>query len=70
MDIIVLCIIIQKNVLLFTRVGDDSEGADIEPYSFGAYEYSPDAETLLIRFNGVDHYEALIPFGSGSPESY
>jgi len=69
MDIIVLCIIIQKNVLLFSRTDDDSEGADIEPYSFGAYEHSPGAETLLIRFNGTNHYEALIPIGSGLPES-
>jgi hypothetical protein len=53
MDIIVICILLQKNIVLLTQNEDGF-------YSFGAYKFSPDVETLFIHYNGVDHFEAMV----------
>jgi len=53
MDLLVICKLIGKNIVLMSY--------NENKYKFEVYEFSSDAETIFIKFNGIDHFEAMIP---------
>ncbi len=60
MDIIAIALILENNIILMNK---NLDGYSIQPYILG-----PKFKTIFIKYNGINHFEALLPkFAVESP---